>query len=245
MRNYIKKAEGPSELLNLIGRVNELIPRTPLKPIEIKSNNPEAAKVLDECLKNKPKSFQTYIRSLGYSRADLYDGLVPVTPEKFLEKTIEAYMDFRLDYYALTKYVYRLELERNSLKATEKRIEKEEGRKVKLDFNHYKFMNWQTKPLIISAVIKRRGKENYLTGLAGLIGKFDDNRLRKCKICTRIFWAKKTNAETCGLKKCADDLGNKNRLAKAKNNKEKKNVPIRIQNAVVTLKKGVNKNEFI
>ncbi len=48
-------------------------------------------------------------------------------------------------------------------------------------------------------------------------------RLKMCSICNLVFWAKKINANTCGEKKCADDLGNKKRLAEAKAKKEKQN----------------------
>ncbi len=51
----------------------------------------------------------------------------------------------------------------------------------------------------------------------------DASRVRRCAICLKIFWAKTRNAGTCGDKKCADDLGNKKRLAKAKAQKEKLN----------------------
>jgi hypothetical protein len=46
-------------------------------------------------------------------------------------------------------------------------------------------------------------------------------RIRLCPICQDIFWAKKTNSETCGKKKCSDELGNRKRLAEAKMLKEK------------------------
>ncbi len=51
----------------------------------------------------------------------------------------------------------------------------------------------------------------------------DASRVRRCAICLKIFWAKTSNAGTCGDKKCADDLGNKKRLDKAKELKEKLN----------------------
>lgn len=37
-------------------------------------------------------------------------------------------------------------------------------------------------------------------GIFGLLGWFDQTRLRKCKICTRIFWAKRKDKETCSPK---------------------------------------------
>jgi hypothetical protein len=42
------------------------------------------------------------------------------------------------------------------------------------------------------------------------------SRIRICVICSQIFWAKKTNAETCGEKNCASTLYNRRRLEKLK-----------------------------
>lgn len=53
----------------------------------------------------------------------------------------------------------------------------------------------------------------------------DTTRIKRCGICEKIFWAKKTNAETCGQKNCASTLYNRKRLAKIKvENKAKKEV---------------------
>jgi hypothetical protein len=73
--------------------------------------------------------------------------------------------------------------------------------------------------LTTTVVTDENGKRK-ITGLASLIGQFDDSRLRFCKICSRVFWAKKSNAETCS-KRCADSLGNLKRLNEAEKQKEK------------------------
>ena len=113
----------------------------------------------------------------------------------------------------------RLETER------QKMCEAEASRQLKpgsITFEDFTLMNWDSYPLSVSTVVKRNDAGKlYITGLASLIGTFDDSRLRRCKICSRIFWAKKKNAETCGIKKCADDLGNQKRLAEIKALKEK------------------------
>jgi hypothetical protein len=43
-------------------------------------------------------------------------------------------------------------------------------------------------------------------------------RIRSCPICQDFYWAKKTNSQSCGRKKCIDDLQNqKKKLLKADN----------------------------
>ncbi len=45
-------------------------------------------------------------------------------------------------------------------------------------------------------------------------------RIRSCPICRDFYWAKKTNSQSCGRKKCVDDLQNqKKKLLKANNQK--------------------------
>jgi hypothetical protein len=46
-------------------------------------------------------------------------------------------------------------------------------------------------------------------------------RIRSCPICRDFYWAKKTNSQSCGRKKCIDDLQNqKKKLLKADNQKK-------------------------
>lgn len=42
------------------------------------------------------------------------------------------------------------------------------------------------------------------------------NRIRKCLVCRCIYWAKKKNSETCGRTYCSNTLGNRKRLAEAR-----------------------------
>ncbi len=45
-------------------------------------------------------------------------------------------------------------------------------------------------------------------------------RIRSCPICHDFYWAKKTNSQSCGRKKCIDDLQNqKKKLLKTNNQK--------------------------
>ncbi len=54
----------------------------------------------------------------------------------------------------------------------------------------------------------------------GDIASFD--RVAVCPICQRVYWSRKTNSGTCGNKKCAINLANRKRLAKAKAVRETK-----------------------
>jgi ssDNA-binding Zn-finger/Zn-ribbon topoisomerase 1 len=50
-------------------------------------------------------------------------------------------------------------------------------------------------------------------------------RIRSCPICQDFYWAKKTNSQSCGRKKCIDDLQNqKKKLLKADNQKNNRGV---------------------
>jgi hypothetical protein len=47
-------------------------------------------------------------------------------------------------------------------------------------------------------------------------------RIRSCPVCRNFYWAKKTNSQSCGRKKCIDDLQNqKKKLLKANNQKNR------------------------
>jgi hypothetical protein len=50
-------------------------------------------------------------------------------------------------------------------------------------------------------------------------------RIRSCPNCLGFYWAKKTNSQSCGRKKCIDDLQNqKKKLLKANNQKNNRGV---------------------
>ncbi len=50
-------------------------------------------------------------------------------------------------------------------------------------------------------------------------------RIRSCPICLDFYWAKKTNSQSCGRKKCIDDLQNqKKKLLKTNNQKNNRGV---------------------
>jgi hypothetical protein len=224
MRNY-KSKKNPEclpELEQLIKDVNILPPFSRLKllKVKLKFGDPAVDEALQDCLKDTPEEFQKHIKRLASIRADPW-GNGDHSKENLIDSMAKEYKEFRVFYNSMTTYVRRLEQERNAMEAASKHLENVKKRKVVLTFDHYRFLNWETNPVVLKTVVKRgAGGKPYITGLAGLIGKFDDSRLRRCKICRRIFWAKKTNAETCGLKTCADALGNKKRLAKVESKKQ-------------------------
>jgi hypothetical protein len=218
MRNYKSKRDCPEKLDILIKDVNKwlsLLPLYPLKPIRKKSG--KALKIgLQNCLENTPEAFQKHINNsaLRYLHRK---GIDNYSQNELVAAKTKMYLEFRSYYNSIIGYVKHLELER----------------KVTAKHDNLTYFSFLVDSVEIRTFVKRvyPGKKSslgkqYLTGLAGLIGTFDDNRLRMCRICKRIFWATKTNAETCGIKKCADDLGNEKRLAKTRteklNQKEKK-----------------------
>ncbi len=204
MRNYKKKSECPAQLDALIESVNLLPPLYRLKPL---SNNESVQK----CLKDTPEAFQQHIENLAIDRLDPIGGR-PISKLRFSKQLAVEYESFRVSYDSLIPYVERLECERKARDLTAVRLQKDRKTKVVLDYRHFHDLSWDTSPLVIRTAIRRDsdGKQ-CITGLAALIGTFDDNRLRMCAICSRVCWAKKTNTETCG-KKCADILGNQKRI---------------------------------
>lgn len=76
-----------------------------------------------------------------------------------------------------------------------------------------------TMQLEISVPILRDEYGNdYLGGFAQLIGKFDSDRLRICEICSKLFWAKRMESETCSPR-CFNNL--RQRLYRTLSDEEK------------------------
>lgn len=64
-------------------------------------------------------------------------------------------------------------------------------------------MDFLSPKLNVSISFMHRGDgRRHLPGLLGLIGMFDDSRLRICAVekCGKVFWAKRINSETCSTK---------------------------------------------
>jgi hypothetical protein len=133
----------------------------------------------NKCIKPLPKEFHNYIFSFEESRALRVSDL----SLNQLRLITAAYMQF-----------YRL---REDVKKFAIRIDRE--RKGEL-------IDWETETMLIDAQILRDETGNeYLTGLAGVIGTFRSDRLRICQSCARLFWAKREDSKACSPR-CLNNL---------------------------------------
>ena len=146
-------------------------------------------------IKHAPQDFKNYI--LGHpetmTKSDIFYPAL-LLGESFLEaeiwdsycfiKSMVRYTDFYDIRFTLTLFVELLEFERAKFNVTKAK-----------DFNLFS--------MPINVTIRReRDGQLHLTGIAKLIEDgFDENRLRRCKKCGHIFWAKRSDSKTCS-KKC-------------------------------------------
>jgi hypothetical protein len=117
---------------------------------------------------------------------------------------IRQYVEFYNTRESMLWLVIRLENERKMMCDAEKSRGLEEN---SITFQNFTLLDWDAFPITIKTTLVRdlNGKLQ-TTGLAALIGKFDDSRLRRCKVCEkRIFWAKRIESEACSLQ-CANVL---------------------------------------
>ncbi len=204
------KYSQPDELKELIRLVNLIPPDFQMKLFKLEvdeqrklireksgDNNaaPSITEVLAACLKDTPEEFQQYVEREALRRAG---GLVEAKPHManvyyVHEKAnvYSEYYDMRMSFRRLSE---RLETERQMMRDAEKSRQLKKG---SITFQHFTLTNWDSYPLSISTVIKRKSGKLKITGLASLIGTFDDSRLRRCEICQRIYWAKRENSKTC------------------------------------------------
>lgn len=98
--------------------------------------------------------------------------------------------------WAMSKYT-SFHTIRESLQALVRHLDSE--RKIKLAARGTGYLSLGWFPLTLTTTIER-GSDGKLrtTGLASLLGTFDDSRLRTCQICEHIFWAKRKDSKTCG-----------------------------------------------
>lgn len=190
------KYQCPHELEDLIYQVNLLPPDFDFesfnKAIKRQLESIRKKDCLDEmdmkdCLRGTPESFQLYIRKLIILRPKFFQPFITLKdsdkPAKFayhddLEKALSSYERM---YNSIWSFFDQLEMERK-FKDTLYR-----------DHSHWDISSYTVMDSII------RGDDGLLhhTGLSALIGKFDDSRLRRCEICSRIYWAKRDESKTC------------------------------------------------
>jgi hypothetical protein len=208
------KYKCPPELKELIELTN-LVPNGIITPdfeneirIELKrlrdetgDPSPEisAYEFLTSKIKHLPKEFLDYLDREAYRHAFPFE----ITPEsyederRFRQEFVKQYVEYCSMRGSMLWLVRRLEDERKSMRSAEKEYGLEEN---SLTFQHYTSLDWDAFPISINTTLLRDDSGTlHITGLAALIGKFDDSRLRRCNVCERIFWAKRKDSETCSL----------------------------------------------
>lgn len=203
------KYQCPSELSELIRQAN-LVPIgviTPDYEYEVrkeiqrltKENDGEPPKFseyefLINLIKHLPKEFSEHIENLAASRTLFGEGF-PDEDWRFRGEFIRQYVEYCSMRDSMFWLVQRIETEYQRMWDVEKSRHLKEG---SLTFEHFHLLNWDSNPISIKTVLKRNDSgELYITGLAALIGKFDDSRLRRCVICHSTFWAKRKDSKTC------------------------------------------------
>ena len=153
--------------------------------------------VLETHIEKMPQAFKDYIVSRDIDLEDMFQGLVK-TGNGFYGETREQFEESYLFIKAMCKYSDFYQV-RHSLKVFVSYIQfySRSPLKKATDGKFY------SDAFPIQASI-RRGADGkiHLTGLASFIYEgFDDSRLRTCKKCGHIFWAKRQDSKTCS-KQC-------------------------------------------
>ncbi len=174
------KFQCPTELEDLIYQVNLIPPDFQMQSLEFLLTDRQikltVTDALKDCLKYTPQEFQEHIEFIsGYNRK------LAETDEAsrkfYIQKMANAYAEYYEMRISMLRLVQRLETERK---------------------NPNTFFDWFNFPLTLSATVVRDASGKLQEkGLAALIGKFDDSRLRSCENCKRVFWAKRKESETC------------------------------------------------
>lgn len=157
---------------------------------------PSTLEVLNACLEDTPVEFQRHIEHETLQRTNPFGFAKPHMVDVYnIQTKANVYGEYFAMRTSIWRLVQRLETERQRMREAETEHQLERG---SLTFEHYTLLDWDAFPLSISTVLKRddAGKL-HITGLAALIGEFDDSRLRRCVICQRIYWAKRENSKTC------------------------------------------------
>ncbi len=147
---------------------------------------PSITKVLNACLEDTPEEFQQHIEYETLQRTKTFGIAKPHMVDVY---NIHTKSNVYSEYYDMRMSMFRLVQRRET--------ERQRMRDAEAEHQHA-LVDWDAFPLSISTVLKRNDSGKLqITGLASLIGKFDDSRLRRCVICQHIFWAKRENSKTC------------------------------------------------
>ncbi len=230
------KYSQPDELKELIRQAN-LVPIGEMTPdfeperrMEIeklrKENNGEppefsSFQFLTKIINHLPKEFLEHIEKLAYDYAFPFGeslGHYDSYKKAFVKEYIK-YCSMRDSMYWLLR---RIESERQGMRETETKHELKEG---SLTFEDFTLGNWDAFPIPIRTALKRNDAGKlHTTGLAALIGTFDDSRLRRCEICQHIYWAKREDSKTCSPP-CLNILNVRN--SRARSDEEKAELKIK------------------
>jgi hypothetical protein len=214
------KYDCPAELKELI-RLTNLVPigiltpdfesevRFEIQRLKNETGDPapefSAYEFVTKQIKHLPKIFLDYLDEVAYVRAFPFESEPKSyrNEMRYKHEFVRYYVEYCDIRGSMLSFVLRLENERRMMRAAEKEHGLEEN---SLTFEHFTSLNWEAYPIFISTTLLRddNGKLQ-TTGLAALIGKFDDSRLRRCEICERVFWAKRKESKTCSLQ-CANVL---------------------------------------
>lgn len=172
---------------------------------------PSILEAIKVCLKDTPEEFQQYLENLAEVRASPLSSAKPHMAKVYgVHELANAYSEYFEMRTSILRLLQRLETERQMMRDAEVRRQLKPG---SITFQCFTLTNWDSYPLFISTVIKRDDDGKiHITGLAALIGKFDDSRLRRCVIDNRVFWAKREDSKTCSPR-CLSVLNTRNSRA--------------------------------
>lgn len=157
-----------------------------------------AYEFLTKQIKHLPKEFLEFIGNEAYKRAFPFESEPKNYGDerKFRMEFIRQYVEYCNVRDSMIWLVRRIENERRMMRDVEKKHGLEEN---SITFQYFTLLDWDAFPITIrTALIRNDNGRLQITGLASLIGEFDDSRLRRCKVCeNRIFWAKRKDSETC------------------------------------------------
>jgi hypothetical protein len=205
------KYKCPPELEELIRQTN-LVPIRTITPdfdVEIRMEiqrlkdetgepSPEisAYEFLTKLIEHLPSEFLDFIKREAYKYVYPFgEGKFSGDERQYKQEFVRLYVRYCDMRDSMLWLVQRLETERQMMRDAEKRRQLKEN---SITFQYFTLLDWDAFPITIkTSLIRGDAGKLQITGLAALIGKFDDSRLRKCKVCELIYWAKRENSKTC------------------------------------------------
>jgi hypothetical protein len=187
----------PPELQELIDHANR-VPASVQLPdftLEIQNETGEvsAYSFLMDLLKDFPREFIEFLEREALEYCSPWGLSDQNDPDAFKRHFVNRYIAYRNARNEMLWFVQRLESERE----LRKRLEKERG--APISYDHFNLWDWEAFPMPAGGFIYRGDDHRlHLSGLAGAIEKgFEDDRLRRCVICSKIFWAPQSKSKTC------------------------------------------------